>query len=80
MFQGLGVLAATVGWLAARALYKDAKSTVPARLKERFAGIWTLVYNKYYVDELYARVVVSPSIGVARRVPPGSTAPSSTGS
>jgi NADH-quinone oxidoreductase subunit L len=66
VFQGLGVLAATVGWLAARALYKDARSTVPARMKERFTGIWTLVYNKYFVDELYARIVVNPSIGVAR--------------
>jgi NADH-quinone oxidoreductase subunit L len=66
VFQGLGVLAATVGWLAARALYKDAKSTAPARLKERFTGLWTVIYNKYYVDELYARIVVKPAVGVAR--------------
>ena len=30
-FQGIGVAVAFIGWLAARALYKDAKSTVPAR-------------------------------------------------
>jgi len=66
MFQGIGVLAATTGWLAARALYKDAKSDVPARLKARFEGIWTVVYNKYYVDELYARIVLAPAVGVAR--------------
>jgi NADH-quinone oxidoreductase subunit L len=66
VFQGLGVLAATVGWLAARALYKDGKSAVPAQLKARFAGLWTVVYNKYYVDELYAFVVVRPSVWVAR--------------
>jgi NADH-quinone oxidoreductase subunit L len=66
VFQGLGVLAATVGWLAARALYKDAKSTVPASLKERFAAFWTVVYNKYYVDEIYAAVVVKPAVLVAR--------------
>jgi NADH-quinone oxidoreductase subunit L len=66
VFQGLGVLAATVGWLAARALYKDARSQVPARLKARFEGIWTVVYNKYFVDELYALVVLKPAVGMAR--------------
>jgi NADH-quinone oxidoreductase subunit L len=66
LFQGIGVAVAFVGWLAARALYKDAKSTVPARMKERFTGIWTVVYNKYYVDELYARIVLKPAVGVAR--------------
>jgi NADH-quinone oxidoreductase subunit L len=65
-FQGIGVGVAFIGWLAARALYKDAKSEIPARLKERFEGIWTVVYNKYYVDELYAAIVLKPSVAVAR--------------
>jgi NADH-quinone oxidoreductase subunit L len=66
VFQGIGVLAATVGFLAARALYKDGRSEVPARLKARFEGIWTVVYNKYYVDELYAATVVRGSTALAR--------------
>ena len=66
VFQGVGVLAATVGWLGARALYKDARSEVPARLKARFEAAWTVVYNKYYVDELYDLVVVRPSVALAR--------------
>jgi NADH-quinone oxidoreductase subunit L len=66
VFQGLGVLAATVGWLAARALYKDARSEIPARLKARFEAAWTVVYNKYYVDELYAAAVLKPAVGIAR--------------
>jgi NADH-quinone oxidoreductase subunit L len=66
LFQGIGVGVAFVGWLAARALYKDAKSEIPARLKARFEGIWTVVYNKYYVDEIYAAVVLKPSVWVAR--------------
>jgi NADH-quinone oxidoreductase subunit L len=65
-FQGIGVLAGAVGWFFAMLLYKDAKSTVPATLKERFSGIWTVIYNKYYVDELYAATVVKGSVGVAR--------------
>jgi NADH-quinone oxidoreductase subunit L len=66
VFQGLGVLAATVGFLAARALYKDARSEVPAKLKARFEGIWSVVYNKYYVDELYAGTVIRFSLWIAR--------------
>jgi NADH-quinone oxidoreductase subunit L len=65
-FQGIGVLAGAVGWFFAMVLYKDARSTVPATLKERFAGIWTVIYNKYYVDELYAATVVRGSTGIAR--------------
>jgi NADH-quinone oxidoreductase subunit L len=66
LFQGLGVLAATVGWLGARALYKDGVSTVPARLKAQFTGIWTVIYNKYYVDELYAWLVLRPTEAFSR--------------
>ena len=65
-FQGIGVLAGTVGWFFAMVLYKDARSEVPARLKARFEGFWTVVYNKYYVDELYAATVVKGSVGIAR--------------
>jgi NADH-quinone oxidoreductase subunit L len=62
VFQGLGILAGAVGWVCARALYKDGRSEVPARLLARWKGAWTVVYNKYYVDELYDAVVVRPSV------------------
>ncbi len=65
-FQGIGVLAGTVGWFFAMLLYKDARSAVPATLKARFEGFWTVVYNKYYVDELYAATVVKGSVWFAR--------------
>jgi NADH-quinone oxidoreductase subunit L len=65
-FQGIGVAAALVGWLGARALYKDGKSEVPARLLAQWKGAWTVVYNKYYVDELYAFLVLKPSVKLAQ--------------
>jgi NADH-quinone oxidoreductase subunit L len=65
-FQGIGVLAGAVGWFFAMLLFKDGKSTVPASLKDRFEGVWTVVYNKYYVDELYARILLKPSAAFAR--------------
>ncbi|HSM91891.1 MAG TPA: proton-conducting transporter membrane subunit [Anaeromyxobacteraceae bacterium] len=67
LFQGIGVAVAFIGWLAARALYKDNKheAALTANI-ERFKGIWTVVYNKYFVDELYAKTVVAGSMGWAR--------------
>jgi NADH-quinone oxidoreductase subunit L len=66
IFQVIGVGAGAVGWFFAMLFYKDAKSTVPARTKERFLGIWTVVYNKYYVDEAYQKVVLGPAVAFAR--------------
>ena len=65
LFQALGVAAAFAGWLGARALFKDGTSPVPAQLRERFARAWQVVYDKYYVDELYAAAVVRPTRGLA---------------
>jgi NADH-quinone oxidoreductase subunit L len=66
LFQGLGVAAATAGWLGARALYRDARSPVPAQLRDRFHRAWKVVYHKYYVDELYAWVVLRPAVRLAK--------------
>jgi len=65
LFQGFGVLAALVGFLFARALYKDGRSEVPERLKARFQGAWQVVYEKYYVDQLYDRALVRPLVLLA---------------
>ena len=58
LFQLVGVAIAAAGWLVAKALYDGNLSPVPARLKQRFAAVWAVVYNKYYVDELYQATVV----------------------
>ena len=66
LFQLIGVSAGVIGWVFARALYKDSKSQVPAQLLARWKGAWTVVYNKYYVDELYQATVLRGSVGLAR--------------
>ena len=58
-FQFLGgIVIAGTGAFAAWVLYDGNRSTVPARLKARFPGVWSLVFNKYYVDELYAATII----------------------
>ena len=66
LFQLIGVAAGAVGWLFARALYRDGKSPVPARLLARWKRAWTVVYNKYYLDEIYGATVVRGSLLFAR--------------
>jgi NADH-quinone oxidoreductase subunit L len=66
LFQLIGVMAGVIGWVCARALYKDGTSQVPARLLERWKRAWTVVYNKYYVDELYQATVLRGSVALAR--------------
>ena len=66
LFQAIGVSAGVIGWAAARALYKDNKSQVPAQLLARWKGAWTVVYNKYYVDELYQATILRGSVALAR--------------
>jgi NADH-quinone oxidoreductase subunit L len=65
LFQGMGVAAAAIGWFFARRFFKDGESRVPHDMKHRFFGIWTVVYNKYYVDEAYHALVIRPALFLA---------------
>jgi len=66
LFQFIGVSAGVIGWFFARMLYKDNRSQVPAQLLERWKRAWTIVYNKYYVDELYQATVIRGAVSLAR--------------
>jgi NADH-quinone oxidoreductase subunit L len=64
---GVAVLAAAVGFFAAWWLYLQ-QPQKPGELAARFAGPYRVLLNKYYVDELYAAVVVRPLIWFSDRV------------
>jgi len=57
------------GFFLARALYKDGRSQVPARVLANpngfVRGFYKTVYNKYYVDEAYGAVFVKNTIRLA---------------
>jgi NADH-quinone oxidoreductase subunit L len=66
--MGLAIL--VVG-LAGAAIYLAYRLFVtspekPERLAARFAGIHRVLWNKFYVDEIYDAVVVWPMVGVSR--------------
>jgi NADH-quinone oxidoreductase subunit L len=59
------VLVAVVGiWLASTFYIKQ--PDIPARLAEQYAGVYRLLYNKYYVDELYGATVIAGTMASAR--------------
>ncbi len=37
--------------------------SIPEAIASRFSGLYTLIYNKYYVDEIYDATVIDPVIG-----------------
>jgi NADH-quinone oxidoreductase subunit L len=63
---GLAITLAALGLLLVSTTLKT--KPVPARnaLSER--GFWLVLYNKYYVDEVYDRYIVQPLIGLSRVV------------
>ncbi|MGP8271784.1 MAG: NADH-quinone oxidoreductase subunit L [Terracidiphilus sp.] len=56
---------ALLGWLLAHIFYRQ-KSTMAARLAADFPGGYTLLKNKYYVDEIYDATIVKPLLVVSK--------------
>jgi NADH-quinone oxidoreductase subunit L len=55
-----------IGWLVADLMYRQEKID-PARFSQMFGGVpYEWVYNKYYVDEFYDRVVIQPYLFATR--------------
>jgi NADH-quinone oxidoreductase subunit L len=49
-------------------LFYVAKPELPDRVAATFTGLYKLIYNKYFVDEIYAAVVVNPVVAGSREV------------
>jgi NADH-quinone oxidoreductase subunit L len=58
----LSVFIALAGFYAAYLLFKDARSKVPAEFVARYSKMHRIVFNKYYVDELYQATVIGGSM------------------
>jgi NADH-quinone oxidoreductase subunit L len=66
-FAAVSVLVALIGIYAARRFYV-AKPSAPMDLARRLAGVYRLLKNKYYVDEVYDAVIVHPVTAASRDV------------
>jgi NADH-quinone oxidoreductase subunit L len=47
---------------AAVVAYKDGQSTLPAQLLAKYPDIHRLIFNKYYIDEIYQATVIRGSV------------------
>ncbi len=63
----VSVVVALAGILFARMLYVQMPGSAAA-FTSRLGGIYTLVFNKYYVDELYERTIVRPGYAIADKL------------
>jgi NADH-quinone oxidoreductase subunit L len=64
---GPPVILAVLGLLAAWWMYiRNPK--LPKRLADSMHGLYTLIYNKYYVDEIYAALFVRPLLWISTNV------------
>ncbi len=64
---GGSIAIAAIG-LAAAAWFFGGDASRAARVKESFAGVYRVLNNKYYVDELYDRVINRPLLWVSDAV------------
>jgi NADH-quinone oxidoreductase subunit L len=64
---GIAVVVALIGWGLAYWLYsKNTKK--PDELANSMKGVYNTLLHKYYVDELYAAVVIKPLMWISRNV------------
>ena len=61
LLMGISVAAAFLGLIVAYVLYVS-KPYLPEKIADALNGFYTTVLNKYYVDELYAKLFVKPLV------------------
>ena len=62
----LSTLLASMGIGIAYLLYVMNKNILPQRIRRHFTLLYNIVYNKYYIDEIYDFLFIKPSIRLSR--------------
>ncbi|MBD3291051.1 NADH-quinone oxidoreductase subunit L [candidate division KSB1 bacterium] len=62
----LSVVIAVIGWFTASRLFREVKKELPD--PARYSGIPKLLWNKYFVDEIYDKLIVNPIKFLATKV------------
>jgi len=67
LLAAVSLSVAAIGWFIAHLMY-FMKPELPAQLASKVRGIYLLLLNKYWVDQLYGAVVVAPILLISRYV------------
>jgi NADH-quinone oxidoreductase subunit L len=65
LFSVMSVVMGLIGWFIADLLYRR-KPGMADRLAERAGGVYALLLNKYWIDQLYHAVIVTPLLFLSR--------------
>ncbi len=68
LMMGISIVLALSGWGLAYAFYKDLRSEYPKIIAQKFRLIYTLLYNKYYVDEIYQFLIVDNVVRLSKLI------------
>jgi NADH-quinone oxidoreductase subunit L len=63
--MGISVLLVLIGFYAAYSLYK-VERVEHERVRERLGGLYTILFNKYYIDEIGTAIFVWPTEAIGR--------------
>lgn len=64
--MAFSLLIAIGGWLLARAKFRELKAELPA--PETFSGLRKVLWNKYWVDELYEKTIINPLLWFSEKI------------
>ncbi|MHB1935343.1 MAG: NADH-quinone oxidoreductase subunit L [Acidobacteriaceae bacterium] len=67
ILAGVSMLTALVGWWLADLMYRR-KPQLADRAEQNAKPLYTLIWNKYWVDEIYGAVVVRPILALSRNL------------
>ncbi|HXW68820.1 MAG TPA: NADH-quinone oxidoreductase subunit L, partial [Dissulfurispiraceae bacterium] len=65
-FMVMGIsIACAVGGILVSWIFYSLKPEIPKNLVAKFKGIYNVLWNKYYVDELYDSIIIRPTMWIA---------------
>jgi NADH-quinone oxidoreductase subunit L len=67
MVMAVSIIAGLSGIGLAYFMYLK-RTDIPVKLAEQFRGAHRILFNKYYVDELYSFILIRPAIWIAKNV------------
>jgi NADH-quinone oxidoreductase subunit L len=65
--MGASIFVALAGWLVAYTMYLK-KTDLPQKIGAMFKPIHTLLFNKYYIDELYSKTIILPVLRASDKI------------
>lgn len=67
ILMAVSVVAGFAG-IGLAALFYIVRTDIPVKIARQFRFVYTVLFNKYYIDELYSFTIVRPTVWVAKNI------------